>query len=219
VTKQQGLFGAAAETGTPTEWEGTTALADWATDYEDYKAATSEEVSEKLKHVPDSILLEHITSQLSARYCEKCGCQLKARYLRKKCFDRETGYPKYDVIIACPHTAIYEVRISSKALVTFESPFNRHTVGRISLAIPPESDSVIGNIGEEWVKSIRNNSLGIWSLILGIIGIPTFLGLAGAFAAIVLGILQFRHHVSKCSIAGVVLGVIGVMLFIMLVLI
>lgn len=176
--------------------------------------ATSEEVSEEFKDMPDSILLEHITLQLSPRYCGKCGCQLKARWLQKKCFDRQTGYPKYDVIIACPHATLYETRISSKLLVIFESPFNRHTAGRVSLVIPPEADSVISNMGEEWAKNIHNNSLGIWSLILGIIGILTFSGLAGALAAIVLGILQFRHHVSKCSIAGVVLGVFGVVLFI-----
>lgn len=180
------------------------------------QTATSEEVSEEFKDIPDSILLEHITLQLSARYCEKCGYQLEARCLRKKCFDRQTGYPKYDVIIACPHAILYETRISSKLLVIFESPFNRHTAGRVSLVIPPEADSVISNMGEEWAKNIHSNSLGIWSLVLGIVGIFTFSGLAGALAAIVLGILQFRHHVSKSSIAGVVLGTIGVMLFIVL---
>jgi len=47
--------------------------------------------------------------------------------------------------------------------------------------------------------------------VLGIIGI--FVG-AVAVAAIVLGALQFRRHVSKRSIAGFILGIVGVILWI-----
>ena len=52
----------------------------------------------------------------------------------------------------------------------------------------------------------QSNTFGVWSLVLGIIGI--FVGPL-AIAAIVLGALQFKRHVSKCSIAGLVLGIIG----------
>jgi len=60
----------------------------------------------------------------------------------------------------------------------------------------------------------QSNIFGIWSLVLGIIGIFTFVVPAAAIAAIILGVLQFRRHVSKCSIAGFVLGIIGVALFV-----
>ena len=52
----------------------------------------------------------------------------------------------------------------------------------------------------------QSNAFGVWSLVLGIIGI--FVGPV-AIAAIILGALQFKRHVSKCSIAGFVLGIIG----------
>jgi len=57
----------------------------------------------------------------------------------------------------------------------------------------------------------QSNTFGIWSLVLGLIGI-----LIGpvAVAAIVLGALQFKRHVSKCSTAGLILGIIGVILWI-----
>ena len=57
----------------------------------------------------------------------------------------------------------------------------------------------------------QSNTFGIWSLVLGIIGI--FAGPV-AIAAIVLGALQFKRHVSKCSIAGLVLGIIGTILWV-----
>jgi len=57
----------------------------------------------------------------------------------------------------------------------------------------------------------QSNTLGIWSLVLGLIGI--FIGPV-AVAAIVLGALQFKRHVSKCSIAGLILGIVGVILWI-----
>jgi len=63
----------------------------------------------------------------------------------------------------------------------------------------------------------QSNTFGIWSLVLGIIGIFTFFGLAISIAAIILGILQFRRHRTKCSMAGLALGIIGVALFIVLI--
>jgi len=55
-----------------------------------------------------------------------------------------------------------------------------------------------------------SNALGIWSLVLGIVGL--FLWPAG-IAAIVLGALQFKRHVSKCAIAGFTLGIVDMVLF------
>lgn len=59
----------------------------------------------------------------------------------------------------------------------------------------------------------QSNTFGIWSLVLGIIGIFTFPVPVLAIAAIILAALQFRRHTSKCSIAGLVLGIVGVALF------
>jgi len=63
----------------------------------------------------------------------------------------------------------------------------------------------------------QSNTLGIWSLVLGIVGIPTFFVPVVAIAAIVLGILQFRRHRTKCSIAGLILGIISVGLFVIVI--
>jgi len=63
----------------------------------------------------------------------------------------------------------------------------------------------------------QSNTLGIWSLVLGIIGIPTFSVPVVAIAAIVLGTLQFRRHRTKCSIAGLILGTISVVLFVIVI--
>lgn len=56
-------------------------------------------------------------------------------------------------------------------------------------------------------RTKQSNTLGIWSLATGIVGIFLW---PSAIAAIVLGALQFRRHVSKCSIAGFVLGIVGI---------
>jgi len=63
----------------------------------------------------------------------------------------------------------------------------------------------------------QSNTFGIWSLVLGVIGIFTFFVPVAAVAAIVLGALQFRRHVSKCSISGLILGIIGVALFVIVI--
>jgi len=63
-------------------------------------------------------------------------------------------------------------------------------------------------------RTKQSNTLGIWSLALGIIGIFTFFLPVAAIAAIVLGVLQFRRHITKCSIAGLVLGIMAVALFV-----
>jgi len=57
----------------------------------------------------------------------------------------------------------------------------------------------------------QSNTLGIWSLATGIIGVfwwPEALGVA----AVVLGVLQFRRHMSKCAIAGFTLGIVDIVL-------
>jgi len=90
-----------------------------------------------------------------------------------------------------------------------EEPANEQTTDSHRMA------SMLFEIEKEREK--QSNTLGIWSLVLGITGIFTFIVPIAAVASIVLGILQFRRHVSKCSIAGLVLGLIGIVLFIVLI--
>lgn len=63
----------------------------------------------------------------------------------------------------------------------------------------------------------QSNTFGIWSLVLGVIGIFTFYVPVAAVAAIVLGALQFRRHRTKLSIAGFTLGIISVVLFVIVI--
>ncbi|MCD6567939.1 MAG: hypothetical protein J7K94_04295 [Dehalococcoidia bacterium] len=91
-------------------------------------------------HSPEdmSLLFEQVARQLKPRYCEKCGAQLEVRKVEEKGFDKDTGYPKYDAIIACPQATLYETSVLSKPLVTYKGPLNKHTTDRISLIIHPE---------------------------------------------------------------------------------
>jgi len=67
-----------------------------------------------------------------------------------------------------------------------------------------------------WKRQVK--TFGFWSLVLGIPGV--FLPVAGIpffVTAVILGVLQFRRRVSKCSIAGFALGLAGVVFFIVVV--
>jgi len=90
-------------------------------------------------HKPEdtSTLFERVAKQLKPRYCEKCGAQLGVRKVEEKGFDKDTGYPKYDAIIACPKATLYETSVLSKPMITYKGPLNKHTTDRISIIIPP----------------------------------------------------------------------------------
>ena len=57
----------------------------------------------------------------------------------------------------------------------------------------------------------ESNTFGTWSLVLGIISLIFWPEVTGT-AAVVLGVLQFRRHVTKRAIAGFTLGVVGIVL-------
>ena len=57
----------------------------------------------------------------------------------------------------------------------------------------------------------KSNKFGTSSLVLGIISLIFWPEVTGT-AAIVLGVLQFRRHVTKRAIAGFTLGVVGIVL-------
>jgi hypothetical protein len=69
--------------------------------------------------------------------------------------------------------------------------------------------SVAAEIAKERKK--QSNTFGIWSLILGIVGVFWWPEALGA-AAVVLGVLQFRRHISKRAIAGFTLGIVNIVL-------
>ena len=57
----------------------------------------------------------------------------------------------------------------------------------------------------------QSNSFGIWSLVLGIIGIFWWPAVCGIIA-VVLGVVQFRRRITKRSVAGFTLGVVDIVL-------
>lgn len=94
------------------------------------------------KETPTVPSFEAVAKQLRPAYCTKCGSRLQVRKLEKKSFDKDTGYPKCDVIIACPHATLYETRISRNPWVTWKAPFNRHTADKVSLIVYPQDKNV-----------------------------------------------------------------------------
>ena len=85
-------------------------------------------------------LTEAVARQLRSAYCARCGSLLQVRKLRQNGFDEGTGYPKYDIILACPHAAVYETDISREVRFMWKSPFDRHTVRKVSKIIELDSD-------------------------------------------------------------------------------
>lgn len=92
--------------------------------------------------------------------------------------------------------------LSSEGPMTYETT-------KVPITQTQPTLSMLAELEKE--RKRQSNTLGIWSLVLGLIGI--FIGPV-AVAAIVLGALQFKRHVSKCSIAGLILGIVGVILWI-----
>jgi len=85
-------------------------------------------------------LLERVAKQLRPRYCEKCGSQLQVRRLDKKGFDKDTGQPKYEVLLACPHVTIYETSVAPGVKFDWKGQFGGHTVDRVSFTLVPKEN-------------------------------------------------------------------------------
>jgi hypothetical protein len=83
---------------------------------------------------------EAVAKRLKPVYCAKCGSLLQVRRLQQNGFDEDTGYPKYDVILACPYVTVYETSVSKEARFTWKKPFDRHTVHKVSKIIELNSD-------------------------------------------------------------------------------
>jgi NMD protein affecting ribosome stability and mRNA decay len=90
--------------------------------------------------VSEKRLAEAVEKQLKPMYCARCGSLLQVRRLQQNGFDEGTGYPKYDVILACPYVTVYETNVSKEARFTWKKPFDRHTVHKVSKTIELNSD-------------------------------------------------------------------------------
>lgn len=88
----------------------------------------------------NEMLAEAVAKQLRPVYCIRCGSRLQVRKLQQNGFDKDTGYPKYDVILGCPHVTLYETRISRQACFTWKDPLDRHTVHKVSKVMELNSD-------------------------------------------------------------------------------
>lgn len=86
-------------------------------------------------------LPEAVAKQLRPVYCARCGSLLQVRKLQQNGFDEDTGYPKYDVILACPYVTVYETDVTSEVRFTWKKPFDRHTVHKVSKIIELHSDN------------------------------------------------------------------------------
>jgi len=96
----------------------------------------SGDAREKANHT----LAEIVAEQLKPVYCTRCGSRLQVRKLLPKGFDKDTGHPRYDVILGCPHAILYETSVLGKPWFTWKKPFGRHTVHKVSKVIELNSD-------------------------------------------------------------------------------
>ncbi|MDH4300140.1 MAG: zinc-ribbon domain-containing protein [Dehalococcoidia bacterium] len=85
-------------------------------------------------------LAETVAKQLRQVYCARCGSLLQVRKLQQNGFDEDTGYPKYDVILACPHATVFETDVSREVRFTWKNPLDRHSVRRVSMVVELNSE-------------------------------------------------------------------------------
>ena len=95
-----------------------------------------------LDHHSDKVA-EAVAQQIEPVYCVKCGSKLQILTVKHIGFDKNTGHPRYKVRLRCPHAVLYETSIL--ALIPFyregfiwQSPFDRHTVHKVSKPIELE---------------------------------------------------------------------------------
>lgn len=102
------------------------------------KAIKERKTDKRIKKIPSQIQSDLIAEHLEPRYCEKCGSPLIIRKFIQSGFDKDTGYPKYNVIIACPNAIIYETDVLPKTKITWKGRFGGHTVDKVSVIVHPE---------------------------------------------------------------------------------
>lgn len=117
----------------------------------------------------NQMLTAAMAKELEPGYCTRCGSRLQVRSVQHKGFDKDTGYPKYDVVLGCRHATLYETDILRQVWFTWKAPFGRHSVHRVSKVIELNSDlaDVHYKRGDayreisEYIKAIANYDLAI----------------------------------------------------------
>jgi tetratricopeptide (TPR) repeat protein len=95
---------------------------------------------EDARETANEMLAEAVAKQLRPMYCARCGSRLQVRNVQHRGFDKDTGYPKYDVTLGCPHATLYETDISREVRFAWKNPFDRHSVHKVSKVIELNSD-------------------------------------------------------------------------------
>jgi len=94
---------------------------------------------EETKERPSQSLLDLVAKQLKPRYCEKCGSQLEICTVDPRGFDKDTGYLKCDVVLACQHATVYQTENTlTGRKITWKGWFGGHTVDKVSVITHPE---------------------------------------------------------------------------------
>jgi len=88
----------------------------------------------------NQMLAAGLAKQLKPVYCSRCGSRLQVRSVKLRGFDKDTGYPKYDVILGCQHATLYETSVLGKSWFTWKKPFGRHTVHKVTRVIEFNSE-------------------------------------------------------------------------------
>lgn len=170
--------------------------------------ATKEKPTEVVKETPSQALLDSIGKQLKPRYCEKCGSQLEIRTLTPRGFDKDTGYMKCNVLLACPYATIYETAVLLGAKITWKGSFGGHTVDKASIVVHrkgkgrarqkvsptgklriPSTDikkPMVGHVPEGWyVNEDSSYAIGEYESSSGTrLGLIEYMGSTGTDAAV-----------------------------------
>jgi tetratricopeptide (TPR) repeat protein len=116
---------------------------------------------EDARETTDHALAEAVAKQLKPVYCTRCGSHLQIRKLQQNGFDKDTGHPRYDIVLACPQAALYETDVLRGARFTWKNPVDRHTVHEVSKVIELNSDIADthykrGAAYDEMVESVKH---------------------------------------------------------------
>ena len=135
--------------------------------------------------------------------------------LNVKAHDKGTGKEQKITITASSGLSKEEIQRMQREMDIgrYESPHREaeSIIGEVREAVARQRYRVVEEASIQKQRKKQSNILGLLSLALGITGM--FFIMPAAITAIVLASLQFRRHISKCSIVGLILGIAGVTLF------
>ena len=114
-----------------------------------------------------------------------------------------------DDLIETSEIEMIESGVYSKVAQLTDQDYTRESTSPLQTRATQPTPLTTAEIAKERKK--KSNTFGTWSLVLGIISLIFWPEVTGT-AAVVLGVLQFRRHVTKRAIAGFTLGVVGIVL-------